>query len=222
MEQPCSLQCVIETVGVNLLSFIDPRQMFLLSIVNHHYHEELIHQYILSTCANHIMHLDIKLGSGSNYLIEFVEGASFNRKTELWDHIFAKITSTSMQLHNKDKARIHELRSTAESQSNIKLSSSSGDVILTASCDIQSRSKQIAKGLARYLINRDACKNGSGKEYYSFIQDWLNYLIHLRGIAIHFWEWDLLYVGRRQFGKGLVFSSIDVRDVVEIRLTRFY
>lgn len=222
MKSALGLGGVIETVGVNLLSFLDPKQLFILSSVSHYYHEELIHRYILGVCV-HQLQKTIKLGVGSNYLVEFTEGQSFSSTTQLWDHIFVKITPTLMQeycIDGDEQTSIISLRATAEREPNIKLTCTDGHAILTASCNIQQRHRDVAQGLVRYIIDRDACKNDKRNEYYSFVNDWLHYLICVREISIQFWEWDILCKGRREFGKGVVFMYN--AEVVEIRLRRFY
>jgi hypothetical protein len=219
-----ALQNVIDAVGINLISFLHPKQLFRLSIVSRHYYHDLIRPYILSICQLHLQST-MKLGTGSNYLIEFKRGRSFHNKTELWDHILTKVTPNLMSFYNDRSSfddALSQLQTMPQSQSNdVKLVGAHGITILTASCNTQQRNNIIAHGLACYIMNRHACKNNSkGKQYYNFVWDWLNYCIHLRDITFHYWEWDLLYNCKREFGKGLVFS-LGVEEV-EIRLSRFY
>lgn len=217
----CTLQNVIHTVGADLLSFLHPKELFLLSIVDHKHYEALIHQYILPVCSQHLQ-TTIKLGTGTNYLIELDIGRSFSEKSELWDHIIARVKP---QLYSNDKsdenASIKQIREMSVSQSNIRSRGGNGNPIIIASCNIEQRNREVARGLANYMMDRDACRHGLGKEHYNFVRDWLNYLIHLRDITIQYWEWDLMCNGKREFGKGLIFSS-NSSDVVEARLTRFY
>jgi hypothetical protein len=190
---------VVSQVGADVLSFLHPKELFLLSIIDRNHHEVLIHQYILSACSQHLQST-IKLGTGSNYLIEFGIGRSFSEKSELWDHIINRVKP---QLSCNDKSdtnvTIKQIREMSVSESNnIRLRGGNGDPIIIASCNIGHRNREVARGLAMYMMDRDACKRRSGQEHYNFVQDWLNYLIHLRDITIQYWEWDLMCNGKRE------------------------
>lgn len=128
------------------------------------------------------------------------------------------------QLYQDKSAAGEALQSleTTESQSRrVKLAGSNGEIILTASCSIQEQNRETAKGLVRYIMERNAIRKGEGKEHLGLVRDWMSCLIHVRGITIRYWEWDLLCNGAREFGKGLVFLS-SISNAVEVRLTRFY
>lgn len=219
------LICIIETVGANVLSFLDPKQLFLVSTVNRRFYHQFIHQnIILAVCAQHLQST-IKLGSGSNYLVEFTVGCSFNNITQLWDHLFAKVRPDVRKLYHDKSTAGEELQSMSEiteiQSRRVKLTGSNGEIILTASCNIQEQNRETAKGLVRYIMERNAIRKEKIKEHYELVQDWVSYLIHLRGITIRYWEWDLLCNGTREFGKGLVFL-VSISNAVEVRLTRFY
>ncbi|KAL7479560.1 hypothetical protein ACHAW6_005286 [Cyclotella cf. meneghiniana] len=228
-RSPINLHTIIETVGVNILCFITPKQLFLLSTVNHHYQKSL-HQYIFTTCHQQL-HPAVKLGVGTNYLVEFQRGRSFEHKTELWDCMFARLNLTEGMLDAvrrkcgrtdlNMKEALHLLRKLAEEQSTVKVEGARGNTLVNASCNMRVMNEDLSLGLARYILDRDACRKGKGKENYSFVEDWLNFLLRLRSVSVKYWEWDMFHNHKREFGKGLVLMMEGV-DEIEIRLTRHY
>jgi hypothetical protein len=227
-----NLQHVIETTGLDILSFLGPKDLVRLASINLHFHQKAVHQFVFAVCTRSLQSSSIKLGVGTNYLAEFKIGRSFKNKTELWDFIFSRITPTDAILdicrtvYGMPNLVMEEalqlLRTEAEEQSNINKRGERNSLI-TASCNTQERNPSLALRTAQYFLDRDACKKGKGKEKYHIVLDWLKYLMRLRDIAIEYWEWDMLHNNRRQFGKGLVFMSRESgEEYIEFRLNRLY
>ena len=219
-----SLTTVIETVGTSLLSFLEPRELFLLSTSSRCYHQKVVHQFVFATCSKHLS-TPIGISDDKNYVLEFDTGRSFYDKIEPWEVILSQVIVSAGLLDIFRRAYDTEKFTTCEAlylekdRPETKDEGTRNETLVTVLCNLHDDNANVAHGIARYIMNRDAIRNGRGRERYGFVWDWVDYLIRLKGVSIEYWEWDINKRKYREFGKGLVFVSEEVGEEVELKLT---
>jgi len=213
-------QDVLETVGMQVYYHLHPEDLFRLGLCGRHFWDEI------SRGSTRILaqHLPLRLGVGTNYLVEFREGRSFSCKGDVAEHVLDKAEAAGLLMFgtaSAEESRRLGTRSLAvgPARTNTSKFYSRSESILnpnnrqttTVECSyISSTGSAVAASWASYILNRDACKRTTeDRETYRFVKAWLDFLSSQRSTTLRKWSWSCKHQALN--GRGIAGAGVIIR-----------
>ncbi len=229
------LQNVIDVIGIEIFSNLEPKDLCNLSQTSQYLSNE-INTNLLKICSRN---LPLHLGMETNYLVQFSKECSYSSKQELLNELLQKIEKSGLILTGTDNMA-SSLTLTREllsgEQSNVTLKHRDtlvNDRIppVTVECHYETNiDHNTAIFWGKYIIDRDSCKNNHKRNQqiamrYRFVEDWLKYTFSRRSFVFDKWRWSckhssLLFEGVA--GVGVIISNASREEMLEIQLLRKY
>mmetsp|Transcript_12179 Transcript_12179/g.24992 ORF Transcript_12179/g.24992 Transcript_12179/m.24992 type:complete len:243 (+) Transcript_12179:67-795(+) len=230
-----SLQSVIDIIGIEIFSNLEPKDVCNLSQTSQYLSHE-INTNLVKICSRY---LPLHLGTGTNYLAQFSKECSYPSKQELLNDLLQKIEKSGLILSGTDNmadslTKTRKLLSSEQSNATFKHPDSLiNDRIppVTVECHYESNiDNNTALFWGKYIIDRDSCKNNRGRNQqiakrYRFMKDWLTYILSRRTLIFDKWRWSckhssLLFEGVA--GVGVIISDASRQETIAIKLLRKY
>ena len=221
---------IFDMLGNDIYTYLHPKDLFSFSFSNHQHFKKI---------RNNLIHvfmrqLPIQLGVGTNYLVEISKGHSFSTREDLMDHLLDKIRSAKIFLLGtstmEESLLLAREMLSGDNGSCATFQTFNNEHLppVTAEYHFQSDiSQDSAKAWARYIIDRDCCKNRRGKAVhrYKFVLEWLHYILSQDNHILGNWRWSCKHSNlnfKGVAGVGVMISTPEIGGEMEIRLTRKY